>query len=156
MGQSGLTFMDAKAWHAQAWEFLCRCVASSSVELGGCIREANHLFRIGPEAFGVSLSSLGEEKAVAALLDAGASESATFALLGRETAFMVSRAVSGSYLATVVLPGRTEEFTARGRTLELALLAAKTAALLAEAENALGMPRDALVPKREKAGIQAG
>jgi hypothetical protein len=130
--------MDARLWYDQAWDFLCSCIASSPAELDDHIREANHLFRLAPEALGISLPKPAAEKAVESMLSAGGQESAVISLLGRDTAFMVSRGFNDSNLATVVHPGRTQEFTATGSSLEFALLAAKTAALLDEAEHALG------------------
>ncbi|MCB2059289.1 MAG: hypothetical protein R3E09_07915 [Novosphingobium sp.] len=152
MGQSRPTSVSATVWHDHAWNFLCACVASTPADVADRIREANNLFRLAPEALGVSLPHLVEEKAIEALLSSKGSESAALSLLGRETAFMVSRGMSASNLATVVLPGRREEYTAKGATLELALLAAKTAALLAEAEQVLSLQHDDGLPARDWSG----
>jgi len=151
MGQSRLNSVDARAWHNHAWDFLCSCVASSPAELDDRIREANHLFRLAPEALGISWPIPAGEKAIEAMLSAGGQESAVIALLGRKTAFMVSRGLNDSNLATVILPGRTEEFTATGSSLEFALLAAKTAALLNEAERVLDRSQDESVTAKRRA-----
>ena len=155
MGQSRLASVDACAWHNQAWNFLCSCVASSPAEIDDRIREANHLFRLAPEALGISLSIPAAEKAIEAMLSAGGHESAVISLLGRETAFMASRGLNNSNLATVVLPGRTEEFTATGSSLEFALLAANTAALLNEAAQVLDRSQDDPVTEKRRAVQEA-
>ena len=81
------------------------------------------------------MPALPDERALEAMVAAGAYETAALALLGSETGFMLSRGVKGSSLATVVLSGRDEEMTVEGTTAALALLAALAMALLAAGER---------------------
>jgi len=59
-----------------------------------------------------------------ALIQAGAHESAMLAFLGAETGFCLSRGADGDYLASIILPRRSAESTARGASMALACLGA--------------------------------
>lgn len=74
------------------------------------------------------------------MLALGAYESAVFFLIGSDTAFMLSRGANGNCLASAVLPDGSEEVTAEGSTLALALLAAFLSSLLVDDEPAPGEP----------------
>lgn len=140
MGQRCPPSISAADWHAQMADFLRACVACRPGEQAGLVREANQLLRLAPEVRGVSLPAPVPEKQLETRLDAGAEASVALSLIGPDTGFMLSRGRNGSYLATVILPGGSEEFTARGHSAALALLAAQALAFLAETEHVLGPP----------------
>ena len=133
---------DAEAWRSQMLSFFCRCVDGKPSQQMDRIREASVLFRQVPGDPDIS-SALADENRVESLLLVGAAESAALALVGRGVGYMLSRGTNGSHLATVVLPGQTQEYTATGGTVALALLAAQTAALLADAGQLDVFPTDA-------------
>ena len=116
-------------------DFLADCVGSAPFEQADRIREATLLL---PHASAFSFGQPhtgGEAQAIEWMLESGAYESAVLALIGPETAFMLSRGGSGSCLATVVLPDGSEEMIAEGSTLALALLAGHVSALIADSEQ---------------------
>ena len=79
-------------------------------------------------------------KTLEALLALGAHESAALALMGDDSAFMLSRGTNGNCLASVMLPDSLEEMVAEGSTLALALLCAFLSSLLADGKKASGKP----------------
>lgn len=62
-------------------------------------------------------------------MQAQAYESAALILLGEDCGFMLSRGAGGRYLASVVLPGRQDEYSASGDTAALALVGALALAM---------------------------
>ena len=121
---------ELSLWCSQMRNLVRACAISSPAEQSDRIREACLLFRKPPKDIGVSLSGLPGERALEAMLAANAQESAALALLGTKTGFMLSRG-NGTCLASVVLPGSSEEHTATGCTVALALVLATATALLA-------------------------
>jgi hypothetical protein len=74
---------------------------------------------------------------VEVMLAAGAFESAALAVIGDEATWMVSKGAEGRYLASLLLPGMTEEVTREGASPALALLGAwASAALVARSQLA--------------------
>ena len=126
-------------WHGRMEDFLYDCAASAAIEEADRIREACRLLAQPPAA----IAPQGEQlvarpvpaDAIAAMLEAGAAESAVMALLAPEVGYMLSRGGNGVCLASVVLPDGTEEVTAEGSTLALALLAGLVSAVLAGREE---------------------
>lgn len=133
MVQPHFKTIDAETWRLEMLSFFCRCTESKPSEQSKRIREACDLFRQVPEDLGVALLAPAEEERVEFLTLSGAAESAVLALVGPDAGFMLSRGTNGSHLATVVLPEQTQDYSATGSTVALALLAALTAAVLAEA-----------------------
>jgi hypothetical protein len=85
------------------------------------------------------------------MIAAGASESAALAMIGTDAAWMLSRGAVDSCLASVILPGMTEEVTAQACTPALALLAAWSSAALCLLDL---MPAEPATPLRpEGAGL---
>lgn len=72
------------------------------------------------------------------MIECGAYESAVLALIGGETAFMLSRGGNGACIASAVHPDGCQDLIAEGCTLALALLAAHVATILAGAEHGSG------------------
>lgn len=103
-------------------------------EQGDRIREAARLVRQAPDDGEPVASTQPDRQALEAMLSCGAFESAVLAIMGGESAFMLSRGGSGSCLASVVLPDGSEETIAEGSTLALALLAAHLSALHEDGE----------------------
>lgn len=153
MGEVRIARLDLRLWRPCLQDFLYDCAASTPGEQADRIREAHTLLRSAPE--NLPIADLPGERAVEAMLAASAYASASLTLLGGKTAFMLSRGLDGSSLATVVLPGQGEEMTAEGETPALALLAALASALLAVAERSPNelKPADSA---RKKAGFEAG
>lgn len=79
------------------------------------------------------------------MIAAGAYESAALAVIGAEATWILSKGGDGRCLASVVLPGMSEEVTSQGATPSLALLGAwASAALVCPARPAA----DAVLPAR--------
>ena len=133
---------DVEAWCGQMLSFFCRCVEGTPSQQMDRIREASALFRQVPDDLDIA-PVLADKGRVESLLMVGAAESAALALVDRDAGFMLSRGTNGAHLATVIPPGQTQEYTATGGTDALALLAAQTAALLAEAGQLDVYPADA-------------
>ncbi|MBC2670499.1 hypothetical protein ACFOON_03000 [Novosphingobium piscinae] len=74
------------------------------------------------------------------LLEAGGAASAALALIGPECGYLLSRGSNGDHLASVVLPGASQEVSACGDTAALALVGALARAL---AEPVIGRPAQA-------------
>lgn len=97
----------------------------------------------GGEPAGVGRHGTGpDDDPVEALIRANAAESAALALLGAECGYLLSRGAAGQHLASVMLPAASEETSAGGDTLALALVGALALAL-AEAGAPYGERRSA-------------
>lgn len=125
------------AWRADVKEFLYACAAADADDQHELLRAAQGLF-----------AAAGDPRAFAACLVAGAWESAALALLPRGAGVMLSRGTNGASLASVVLPDCTEEFTAEGPTMALALMAALADACLAEPKAGRSQPLRAVAAAR--------
>lgn len=128
-------------------DFLNDCVGSAACEEADRIREAGLLLQDAVPVGG-AWPDLG---AVEMMLSCGAAESAVLSILDPEMAFMLSRGVGGSCLATVVVEDGSEEIISEGATVALALLAAYVSLLLTRIERArtetvrIMIPRSALI-----------
>lgn len=129
-------------WKALLSDLLHDCAASAPVEQADRIREAQELIRETRSDAGRLAGSSSDRRVIEAMLALGAHESAVLAIIGSETAFMLSRGANGNCLASVALPDGSEEVVAEGSTMALALLAAYLSTLLADAELA---PDEALL-----------
>lgn len=63
-------------------------------------------------------------------LDQNCCETAVLAILAGDAGYLLSRGAAGSHMASVVLPGKSQECSAGGKTLALALAGAIARALL--------------------------
>ena len=116
---------------ARLRDFLNDCVGSAACEEADRIREAGRLLQEAAPVDG-GCPDLG---AVESMLACGAAESAVMSILDPDMAFMLSRGVGGSCLATVVVEDGSEEIISEGATVALALLAAYVSLLLARSER---------------------
>ncbi|MCB2047556.1 MAG: hypothetical protein KDE32_04935 [Novosphingobium sp.] len=79
------------------------------------------------------------------MIAAGAGESAALAMIGKDVAWMLSKGAVDSCMASVILPGMTEEVTMQASTPALALLAAWASAALCLLDLA---PAESVTPLR--------
>ncbi|MBW8753057.1 MAG: hypothetical protein JF595_02720 [Sphingomonadales bacterium] len=112
------------SWRVILSDFARNCGQMEAQDQADRIREALALLNFVKD---VSPQRAAE---VERLLAAQAYESAAISLMEPETGFLLSRGPNGVCLASVVLAGQTQETTAEGSTLALALLRAKTLALI--------------------------
>ena len=82
-----------------------------------------------PQSFEGILSPAPEASEFLGLIENAAHESASLRLLGKAR-FMLSRGAEDAYLASVVLPGMTEEETARAHSLPSVIVIALCRAIL--------------------------
>ena len=131
MAQDFTASQGAALWQARMEDFLYDCAASARAEQADRVREAAQLFA-RPHADGLGLALRAPDvAAVEAMLACGAIESAVLALVSPEAGCLLSRGGNGVCLASIVLPDGSEEVTAEGSTMALALLAALVSAVLA-------------------------
>lgn len=139
MAQDFTTSQALAVWHGRMEDFLYDCAASAPVEEADRIREACRLLAQPHAAIAQQAGPLVARPvaadAIAAMLQAGAAESAVMALLAPEVGYILSRGGNGVCLASLVLPDGSEEVTAEGSTLALALLAGLVSAVLAGREE---------------------
>ena len=135
MAHDFTTAQALAVWHGRMEDFLYDCAASAPVEEADRIREACRLLDAPDPASAQLVARPVAADAIAAMLEAGAAESAVMTLLASEVGYMLSRGGNGVYLASVVLPDGSEEVTAEGSTLALALLAGLVSAVLAGREE---------------------
>ena len=81
------------------------------------------------------------------MIAAGAFESAALLLLGEDAAWMLSRGARGRCLASLLLPGMSEEVTCEAASPALALLGAWACEALARAQSG-EVPAEAALPSR--------
>ncbi len=112
-------------------DFLHDCTGSAPCEEADRVRDAIALLGGGGLDGTVKL----DLERIDAMLASGAALNAVLEILGRDTAFMLSRG-SEACLATVVPSGASEEANGEGSTLALAMLAGHISAVLARVEQA--------------------
>ena len=122
--------LDLGEWCAQTTALGQGAADGEWVEQGECLREAFALLTLAPRGLGAWLNELPARSRFDTMLAAGCWESAALALLPEEAAWMVSRAAEGDCMASVLLPGETDEATSHGASPALALVAALAAALV--------------------------
>jgi len=128
---------NGDTWKADLRDLLHDCVDSAPAEQADRIREAQSLLRQGAELMGLPSRGLPDIKVTEAMLSLEAHESAVLAIMGGESAFMLSRGPNGNCLASVVLPDGSEEMVAQASTVALALLAAYLSSLITDGEQVL-------------------
>lgn len=121
---------DRDGWRARLIDFHLACIACDPEDEAGRIREAAAL--LGTIAGKRRTAQVPHEaRAVEAMLDCGAHESAALTLIGSGIGYMLSRGPNGRCFASLVLVEGEEETIAEGATPALALLAAFVGAMLA-------------------------
>jgi hypothetical protein len=121
------TFLE---WKWQLDELLCNCAAASGRDSAELLREAFALLSAPPSSIQPLIGRLPDSRHFEALLALGAFESAALALLGDAVGYMLSSSANGASLASIILPGMTQDISAEGANGALALLTAFAAALL--------------------------
>jgi hypothetical protein len=123
--------LDLAEWHERTCA-LCEGAAEAGWdEQGDCLREAYALVTLAPRMLGQWLLELPPQLEFDTMLAAQCWDSAALALLPADAGYMVSRGGEAECLASVILPGAGEEFTARAQHPALAVVAALSGALVA-------------------------
>ena len=105
------------------------CEISIEDEAPDRLREAWLLMHQAPADMHAMWPKLPDMQAFEAMLRAEAHESAALALVGPEIGFLLSRGGNGEALASIVLPGASNDHTVSGATPALALITALGLAL---------------------------
>ena len=107
------TRCEASPAHDQqaCWNAFAGLILSAPLDLGG---------------YGIDARSIGS---MATMVELGALESACLAALGPQVGYIASRGPGGTCLATVVLPGGSDEMTGTGSSLALALMGSTLVAI---------------------------
>jgi hypothetical protein len=105
------------------------CAGAFPGEEPARIREARDILASAPHRGLVAGLTVPERARIEALVAADAGETAVLALFGGEAGYLLSRGAAGQHLASVILPGSSEEVTAGGDSLLLALIGALALAL---------------------------
>jgi len=122
--ENNLILTNAHGWVNRLSEFALTCSGSTALDEASRLREVYALLSEAPSPALLAGINLPGVSRFEALLRARAYTSAAFSLLGDDAAMMLSRSSDGEHLASVILPGRTEEMTAGGESAALALAAA--------------------------------
>lgn len=115
-------------------DFASECAASVAADEPDRVRDALRLMLASNAPPGLA-DPVPDAARIEAMLLLGAAESAAIALIGPDTAFMLSRGINGSNLASVVLADGTSDFAAQGASLALSLLCAWASSLVAEKDR---------------------
>jgi hypothetical protein len=119
-----MAYEEFTTWRRVLRDFREECALADAASQADRIRQALDLLNFVKDVTPTRAAQVHR------LLAAEAYESAAIALLEPETWFFLSRGPNGTSLASVMLEGQTEESTAEGATLALALLMAKASALI--------------------------
>ncbi|MDE2597268.1 MAG: hypothetical protein KGL44_10365 [Sphingomonadales bacterium] len=119
------------AWIARLDALARDCADAERTEQPRLLREARDVLRLAPHQVSTPFGLIADPHRFEALIAAQAFESAALALLGGEAGYMISRGGGQTHLASVILPGMTEDVTAEAASAALALLSAQAAALAA-------------------------
>ena len=111
-------------WRCRLGELALACAGSFPGEEPVRIREICGLMRSAPSAAVLAGLTLPDPSRVDQLIAARAAECVVLAMFGGEAGYLLSRGGSGQHLASVVLPGASEEVNAGGDSLVLALIGA--------------------------------
>jgi hypothetical protein len=127
--EKNLILTNADGWVHRLSECALACSGSSPRDEAYRLREVFALLSQAPCPSLLAGVALPEISRFESLLRARAYDSAALALLGDDCAMMLSRSNDGHYLASILLPGRSEEMTASGESLSLAVTAALVLAI---------------------------
>lgn len=126
-------------------ELALACAGSFAGDEAARIRDLCGLLSVVPDLARMAGFPPPDFARVETLISAGAPESAVLALFGGEAGYLLSRGGSGQHLASVALPGATDDVTASGDTLALALIGALALAL-SEAVGAVAIASPGTAP----------
>ena len=125
-------------WQERLAEIAFDCAAATSAEAEHLLLATRDLLAGAPGEWGRRFADLPDRATLAALIAAGAVNTAALQLIEGRAGFMFSQAQSGCAMATVVFEGLTSEASAEGGCMVRALLGAMTAALAGPALNLPG------------------
>ncbi len=124
------------AWQISLGDLALSCAGSYAADEGARLRELAALIAAAPEGQAAALPRPNADR-LGALLGAGAPASAALELIGKgEAGYLMSCGGNDRHMASVILPGNTEEQTASGDTAALALAGALAMALAEQAAAA--------------------
>lgn len=124
-------------WRQQLGELALACAGSFPEEEGLRLRELRRLLAAAPAVALVRGLTVPSAAGLDEWIAVNAASSAALAMLGHECGYLLSRGAGGQHLASLILPGATEETSASGDTMALALVGALGLAL---AEVGLAQP----------------
>lgn len=116
-------------WRVRLGEVALACAGSFPGEETLRIREIIDLMQRAPCRSLLAGLAVPEAERVEQLIEARAAECVMLALFGGEAGYLLSRGGGGQHLASVILPGASEEVNAGGDSLVLALVGALALAL---------------------------
>lgn len=117
-------------WHRALGELALACSGSFPGDEAQRLRELRRLLAGAPaHASGHGLLTPPAER-LDELIAAGAGASAVLAFVGPDCGYLISRGAAGQHLVSIILPGATEETSASGDSLALALISAIALALV--------------------------
>ena len=144
----GVTQQDQMNWADQATALSLECAVTPHRYQANMLRQTDALMGHAPAAISSLIAPPPPLGHFEALLSVGAYETAAIALLGTGIGYLVSRGPEGSCLASVVLPGMSEDMCVEASTEALALLSA----LLAANVHLLAQPH-AVIPRDQMTTI---
>lgn len=133
-------------WYAALAQIASDCADLPASEEARLLSALVQHLRQAPLAATLQFGDLPQEDGFGELLAAGAADTAALRLIGGEAGYMVSRGPGGLHFASVVLAGQSEECSAGGDSMALALAGAFALALARTAEFAPGAFDPALRP----------
>ncbi|MFC3175341.1 hypothetical protein ACFOD9_13860 [Novosphingobium bradum] len=120
-------------WRRRLGELALACAGSFAAEEAQRLHELRRLLAEAPVPALLRGLAVPSEERLDQLIAADAAQSAALAMLGPDCGYLLSRGAGGQHLASVILPGATEEASASGDSFALALVSALGLALI-EAE----------------------
>lgn len=117
------------AWRRELAELALACAGSFPGEEPLRIRAIRELLARVPDPGRRAGLTVPSAERAETLIAADAGACAVLALFGGEAGYLLSRGASGQHLASVILPDSSEEVTAGGDSLVLALIGALALAL---------------------------
>ncbi len=129
--------MTAGEWRLRLAE-LCRdCAVAEHEDEALYLGLAYDLLALAPDVPELEdlASHLPPRARIEALLEAGAHDTAAFAMMPERAGYILSRSAGGGTLATVLLDGMEDEMTSEGDSAAMALVSALAACLAAVADG---------------------
>ena len=138
-GRQIATPLGEKAWIRQLEQLVVDCTEADRGDERALLREMALLLRLAPRGLSGRAGAPTNPHQFETMLTAQAWESAALLLLGDEAGYMLSRGENQTHLASIFLPGMTEDVTATGASAALAVMAAQAAALAVSARLAMAV-----------------
>lgn len=106
-----------------------RSSTAQPAEQRECLADLAQLLSFAPRQAALAGIEVPGEAQLEAMIAASACASAALAFLSAETGYLISRSAAGHHLASLAMPGRSDEVTAGGRSAALAIIGALCLAL---------------------------